>query len=44
VGEILETARLLLREFVPDDTEASAQVLSDPETMRTIPRPSIAPA
>ena len=34
---ILETERLLLREFVPDDAEALAAVLSDPETMRYYP-------
>jgi [ribosomal protein S5]-alanine N-acetyltransferase len=39
VGEILETARLILREFVPEDAEALAQVLADPETMRYYPAP-----
>jgi len=39
VGEILETARLILREFIPEDAEALAQVLSDPETMRYYPAP-----
>ena len=34
---ILETERLLLREFVPDDVDALAAVLSDPETMRYYP-------
>jgi RimJ/RimL family protein N-acetyltransferase len=34
---ILETERLLLREFVPDDADALAAVLSDPETMRYYP-------
>ena len=34
---ILETERLLLREFVPDDADALAVVLSDPETMRYYP-------
>jgi RimJ/RimL family protein N-acetyltransferase len=36
---ILETARLLLREFVPEDAEAMVRVLSDPETMRYYPAP-----
>jgi len=36
---ILETARLLLREFTPQDAEAFARVLSDPETMRFYPAP-----
>jgi [ribosomal protein S5]-alanine N-acetyltransferase len=31
---ILQTPRLLLREFNPEDVAALAQVLSDPETMR----------
>ncbi len=31
---IFQTARLLLREFTPEDVDALAQVLSDPETMR----------
>ena len=39
VGEILETARLILREFVLEDAEALAQVLSDPQTMRHYPAP-----
>ena len=39
MGQILETARLILREFVPDDTDALAEVLSDPETMRHYPAP-----
>jgi RimJ/RimL family protein N-acetyltransferase len=39
VGQILETARLILREFVPEDAAALAQVLSDPETMRHYPAP-----
>ena len=37
--EILETTRLILREFVLEDAEALAQVLSDPETMRFYPAP-----
>ena len=40
---ILETERLLLREFVPDDVDALAAVLSDPETMRYYPAVLIAP-
>ena len=36
---ILETERLLLREFVPEDVDALAAVLSDPETMRYYPAP-----
>lgn len=39
MGNILETARLLLREFEPDDVDALARVLSDPETMRYYPAP-----
>jgi ribosomal-protein-alanine N-acetyltransferase len=39
VGQILETARLILRDFVPEDAEALAQILSDPETMRHYPAP-----
>ena len=31
---VLETARLMLREFTPEDSDALARVLSDPETMR----------
>jgi len=34
---ILETERLLLREFVPGDVDALAAVLSDAETMRYYP-------
>jgi ribosomal-protein-alanine N-acetyltransferase len=34
---IIETERLLLREFVPEDVDALAAVLSDPETMRYYP-------
>jgi ribosomal-protein-alanine N-acetyltransferase len=37
--QILETERLLLREFVPDDVDALAAVISDPETMRFYPEP-----
>ena len=36
---ILETARVVLREFVPGDAPALARVLSDPETMRYYPNP-----
>ena len=36
---ILETARLVLREFVPDDATLLALVLSDAETMRFYPTP-----
>ena len=36
---ILQTPRLLLREFIPEDADALAQVLSDPETMRYYPAP-----
>ena len=34
---ILETPRLYLREFVPEDTDALALVISDAETMRYYP-------
>jgi RimJ/RimL family protein N-acetyltransferase len=36
---ILETPRLILREFRDDDADALARVLSDPETMRYYPAP-----
>lgn len=36
---ILETQRLVLREFVPDDADALARMLSDAETMRYYPAP-----
>ena len=36
---ILETPRLLLRQFEPADADALAQVLTDPETMRYYPAP-----
>jgi [ribosomal protein S5]-alanine N-acetyltransferase len=39
VREILETPRLILREFAPHDAEALAQVLSEPETMQYYPAP-----
>lgn len=34
---ILETSRVVLREFRPDDGDALARTLSDPETMRYYP-------
>jgi RimJ/RimL family protein N-acetyltransferase len=37
--QILETCRLILREFRSDDVDALARVLSDPETMRFYPAP-----
>jgi RimJ/RimL family protein N-acetyltransferase len=37
--KILETPRLILREFSADDVDALARVLSDPETMRFYPAP-----
>jgi RimJ/RimL family protein N-acetyltransferase len=36
---ILETARLILREFVPGDVDALAAVICDPETMKHYPAP-----
>jgi len=36
---VLETSRLMLREFAPEDADALAQVISDPETMRYHPEP-----
>jgi RimJ/RimL family protein N-acetyltransferase len=36
---VLETSRLILREFVPQDADALALVISDPETMRYYPSP-----
>jgi RimJ/RimL family protein N-acetyltransferase len=36
---ILETLRLVLREFSPEDADGLARVLSDPETMRFYPAP-----
>jgi len=38
-GIVLETERLLLREFRDDDLDAYAGMLADPETMRHYPRP-----
>ena len=37
--KILQTPRLLLREFTPQDVDALALVLSDPQTMRYYPAP-----
>lgn len=37
--QILDTPRLILREFSPDDTDSLGAVLSDPETMRFYPAP-----
>jgi len=39
VRTILETARLTLREFVPEDADSLARVVCDPETMRYYPAP-----
>ncbi len=36
---ILQTPRVLLREFVPEDVDALAKILSDPVTMRHYPVP-----
>jgi ribosomal-protein-alanine N-acetyltransferase len=36
---VLCTQRLFLREFEPEDTDALATILSDPETMRYYPAP-----
>jgi len=36
---IIETERLWLRELVPEDADALAAVISDPETMRFYPEP-----
>jgi RimJ/RimL family protein N-acetyltransferase len=36
---ILETPRLRLREFIAEDADALARILSDPETMRYYPAP-----
>ena len=36
---VIETERLLLREFVAGDVDALAAVISDPETMRFYPEP-----
>lgn len=37
--QVLETSRLILREFTTEDADALARVLSDPETMRFYPAP-----
>src|SRR5271169_340376 len=37
--KILQTPRLVLREFITEDADALALVLSDPETMRYYPSP-----
>ncbi len=39
MAAILETARLSLREFVPEDAEALARVICDAEAMRYYPAP-----
>ena len=36
---VLETARLRLREYTPEDFEALFEILSDPETMKHYPKP-----
>ena len=36
---VIETPRLILREFLPHDADALARVLSDAETMRFYPAP-----
>lgn len=36
---VIETPRLILREFQPPDADALARVISDPETMRFYPAP-----
>lgn len=38
-GKILETERLLLREYTMDDFDDLYEILSDPETMKHYPRP-----
>jgi ribosomal-protein-alanine N-acetyltransferase len=39
VPTLIEAARLVLREFEPEDAPALARVLSDPDTMRYYPAP-----
>lgn len=39
MATILETSRLILREFVPHDADALARVICDHETMRFYPTP-----
>jgi RimJ/RimL family protein N-acetyltransferase len=36
---ILETERLKLRHFIPEDLDSLASILTDPETMQYYPRP-----
>ena len=36
---IIETDRLFLREYTPDDFDALYEILSDPETMQHYPAP-----
>lgn len=36
---VIETSRLILREYTPDDFDALFEILSDPETMRFYPKP-----
>ncbi len=38
-GFLLETARLRLRSFGPDDVDDLFEVLGDPETIRYYPQP-----
>ena len=37
--KVIETERLILREYVPDDFDALYAILSDPETMKHYPTP-----
>ena len=39
LARVIETQRLLLREYTQDDLEALYGILSDPETMRHYPAP-----
>ena len=36
---VMETERLILREFVPEDFEPFFEIVSDPETMQHYPKP-----
>ena len=36
---VIETARLILREYTPEDFEALFEILSDAETMQHYPKP-----
>ena len=36
---VIETERLLLREYTPDDFDALYEIMSDPETMQHYPAP-----